>query len=217
MSQKYNIEFFQSLGANNVDNGTDLSAAYKKGSVKSLVDSSGSGAISMDSASSGGASGGASAGAANSSYGEDGVGSQSGSNFGNLWQFLGIENLSLKNKHCVYNCGIDTLGCMERCSNPDCRSQDNVTYDQCKYGCLRKGITCSTGCMTDLQQNNSLNNVQVIFTALPNGWAQDISKHLNKNHTLIDLAADFRLAKGYDYIKWYKQKHRATHLIKKSI
>jgi len=62
-----------------------------------------------------------------------------------------------------------------------------------------------------------LNNVQVIFTALPNGWAQDISKHLNKNHTLIDLAADFRLAKGYDYIKWYKQKHRATHLIKKSI
>ena len=157
MSQKYNIEFFQSLGANNVDNGTDLSSAYKRGSIKSLVDSSGSGAIPMDSSSSGGAF----AGAANSSYGEDGVIDQSGSQFGNLWQFLGIENLSLKKKQCVYNCGIDTLGCMERCSIPDCRAQDNVNYDQCKYGCLRKGITCSTACMTDIEQNNSLNNVMM--------------------------------------------------------
>ena len=40
---------------------------------------------------------------------------------------------------------------------------------------------------------------------------------LNKNITLIDLAADFRLEKSSDYLKWYKQKHRATNLIKKSI
>ena len=56
-----------------------------------------------------------------------------------------------------------------------------------------------------------LKEVHVIFTALPNGEAQDISKHLNKNHTLIDLAADFRLEKASDYLKWYKQKHRATN------
>ncbi len=62
-----------------------------------------------------------------------------------------------------------------------------------------------------------LKDVQIIFTALPNGEAQDISKHLEKNHTLIDLAADFRLAKASDYLKWYKQKHRASNLIKKSI
>jgi len=60
-----------------------------------------------------------------------------------------------------------------------------------------------------------LKNVNVIFTALPNGEAQDISQHLSKNHTLIDLAADFRLEKASDYLKWYKQKHRATNLIKK--
>ena len=42
-------------------------------------------------------------------------------------------------------------------------------------------------------------------------------QHLSKNHTLIDLAADFRLEKASDYLKWYKQKHRATNLIKKSI
>ena len=31
-----------------------------------------------------------------------------------------------------------------------------------------------------------LKDVRVIFTALPNGEAQDISKNLNSNHTLID-------------------------------
>ena len=62
-----------------------------------------------------------------------------------------------------------------------------------------------------------LKDVDIVFTALPNGGAQDISKHLTKNMILIDLAADFRLEKGSDYLKWYKQKHRATNLIKKSL
>ena len=63
---------------------------------------------------------------------------------------------------------------------------------------------------------NLLKDVDVIFTALPNGEAQDISKYLSKNNILIDLAADFRLEKASDYLKFYKQKHRATNLIKKS-
>src|SRR6056300_1581357 len=62
-----------------------------------------------------------------------------------------------------------------------------------------------------------LKDVDVVFTALPNGEAQDISKHLTKNITLIDLAADFRLEKGSEYLKWYKQKHRSVKNIKKSI
>jgi len=64
---------------------------------------------------------------------------------------------------------------------------------------------------------NLLKDVDIIFTALPNGEAQDISKHLTKNNTLIDLAADFRLEKSSNYLKWYKQKHRAIKLIKKSL
>ena len=62
-----------------------------------------------------------------------------------------------------------------------------------------------------------LKDVDVIFTALPNGEAQDISKNLLKKNTLIDLAADFRLNKSNEYLKWYKQKHRAINNIKKSI
>ena len=62
-----------------------------------------------------------------------------------------------------------------------------------------------------------LKNVDVIFTALPNGGAQEISNHLLKHNVLIDLAADFRLNKASDYLKWYKQKHKSIKNIKKSI
>ena len=62
-----------------------------------------------------------------------------------------------------------------------------------------------------------LNNVDVIFTALPNGGAQRLSKFLNKKNVLIDLAADFRLKKASDYLKWYKQKHKAIKNINNSI
>ena len=62
-----------------------------------------------------------------------------------------------------------------------------------------------------------LNEIDIIFTALPNGEAQVISNYLKKNNVLIDLAADFRLKKASDYFKWYKQKHKSTKNIKKSI
>ena len=62
-----------------------------------------------------------------------------------------------------------------------------------------------------------IDNVDIIFTALPNGEAQILSNHLNKKNVLIDLAADFRLKKSSDYSKWYKQKHKSIKNIKKSI
>ena len=62
-----------------------------------------------------------------------------------------------------------------------------------------------------------LNNVDLVFTALPNGEAQEISNRLLKKNTLIDLSADFRLVKASEYLKWYKQKHRSIQNINKSI
>ena len=62
-----------------------------------------------------------------------------------------------------------------------------------------------------------LKEVDIVFTALPNGEAQIISNYLNENNILIDLAADFRLKKASDYLKWYKQKHKAISNIKNSI
>jgi len=62
-----------------------------------------------------------------------------------------------------------------------------------------------------------LNEIDIIFTALPNGEAQEISNYLKANNILIDLAADFRLKNAFDYLKWYKQKHKSIKNIKKSI
>ena len=62
-----------------------------------------------------------------------------------------------------------------------------------------------------------LKDVDIIFTALPNGQAQKISQNLLKKNTLIDLAADFRLEKSSEYLKWYKIKHKAINKIKYSI
>ena len=62
-----------------------------------------------------------------------------------------------------------------------------------------------------------LKDTEIIFTALPNGEAQLISKKLLKKNILIDLAGDFRLNKASSYLKWYKKKHKAPKLIKKSI
>ncbi len=62
-----------------------------------------------------------------------------------------------------------------------------------------------------------LSSVDVIFTALPNGESQKISKQLLKKNILIDLSADFRLKKASDFFKWYKIKHKAQGMIKQSV
>ncbi len=62
-----------------------------------------------------------------------------------------------------------------------------------------------------------LKNIDVVFTALPNGDAQIISNLLLPNNILIDLSADFRLSKAKDYLKWYKIKHKSKKNISNSI
>ena len=62
-----------------------------------------------------------------------------------------------------------------------------------------------------------LSEVDIVFTALPNGESQKLSKDLLNKNLLIDLSADFRLKKSNEYYKWYKIKHKAKKLIKESI
>ena len=60
-------------------------------------------------------------------------------------------------------------------------------------------------------------NINVIFTALPNGEAQKIAKKIPINIKLIDLSADFRLNNHKQYKKWYGINHNSKTLMKKSI
>ena len=70
--------------------------------------------------------------------------------------------------------------------------------------------------VTNLSSIN-YNNIDLLFTALPNGQAQKISKKLNHKVKLIDLSADFRLESPKNYKKWYKIAHKSRNLIKHSI
>tara|TARA_B100000809_G_scaffold34890_1_gene30537 strand:+ start:168 stop:1193 length:1026 start_codon:yes stop_codon:yes gene_type:complete len=61
------------------------------------------------------------------------------------------------------------------------------------------------------------NNIDIIFTALPNGEAQKIAKVIPDHVKLIDLSADFRLNDFKLYKKWYGINHKCKNLISKSI
>ena len=61
------------------------------------------------------------------------------------------------------------------------------------------------------------NEVNILFTALPNGEAQKIVKILPNWVKLIDLSADFRLDNFKIYKKWYGIEHKSKKFISKSI
>ena len=60
-------------------------------------------------------------------------------------------------------------------------------------------------------------NIDVLFTALPNGEAQKIIKIIPTHTKLIDLSADFRLNDFKVYKKWYGIDHKSKNFISKSI
>ena len=59
--------------------------------------------------------------------------------------------------------------------------------------------------------------VDVIFTALPNGQSQIIANNLNKRNVLIDLSADFRIKDVNIYKKFYRIKHKSKKLLNNSV
>jgi len=60
-------------------------------------------------------------------------------------------------------------------------------------------------------------DVNVLFTALPNGEAQKIALNLPKHVKLIDLSGDFRFDDSKNYKKWYGIDHKCKKLIKESL
>ena len=99
--------------------------------------------------------------------------------------YIGIQLIKLLNKHkyvkIKYLCGNTSVG-------------KKISYFDKTIGLKR---------LPKIVKFNKkfLNEIDVVFTALPNGEAQVISKYLNKQNVLIDLAADFRLQKALDYKK----------------
>ena len=65
--------------------------------------------------------------------------------------------------------------------------------------------------------NINWKNIDVLFTALPNGEAQKICKIIPDHTKLIDLSADFRLDNFKLYKQWYGIDHKYKRFINKSI
>ena len=66
-------------------------------------------------------------------------------------------------------------------------------------------------------KNINMNKIDILFTALPNGEAQNIAKIIPSHVKLIDLSADFRLRDVHVYKKWYGSSHKCKNLINSSI
>jgi len=115
--------------------------------------------------------------------------------------YIGVQLVKLLNKHqninIKYLCGNSSVG-------------KNISYydKDLRNNKLPKIVKFN---------KSYLNNVDIVFTALPNGEAQLLSKHLLPKNRLIDLAADFRLHDHKEYKKWYKIDHKAKNNIPNSI
>ena len=111
--------------------------------------------------------------------------------------YIGVQLVKLLNKHqninIKYLCGNSSVG-------------KNISYydKDLRNNKLPKIVKFN---------KSYLNNVDIVFTALPNGEAQLLSKHLLPKNRLIDLAADFRLHDHKEYKKLYSLASTLTNLI----
>lgn len=62
-----------------------------------------------------------------------------------------------------------------------------------------------------------LDQVDLVFCALPHATSQAVIKTLPKHLKIIDLSADFRLRDVADYEKWYGKPHSAPELQKEAV
>ena len=63
----------------------------------------------------------------------------------------------------------------------------------------------------------SINNCDVLFSALPHTHSQGIIKSVNENLVILDLSADFRLSNVKTYESWYKTKHESKNLLNNAV
>ena len=72
------------------------------------------------------------------------------STMSNLWDFLGLTNLSTEKKECLFDCSIHGARCLERCKFKD--------PEKCKYRCLKHGLYCSKKCVMPVKVQDETNS-----------------------------------------------------------
>ncbi|MCK9267519.1 MAG: N-acetyl-gamma-glutamyl-phosphate reductase [Alkaliphilus sp.] len=96
----------------------------------------------------------------------------------------------------------------------DSRSYATVEYSKV-YPNLKNII--DDKCVS-IDPDENLEDIDVLFTALPHGLSQEpVKKIFKKGKKVIDLSADFRLKNVDTYEKWYNTKHEAVDLLDEAI
>lgn len=81
-----------------------------------------------------------------------------------------------------------------------------------------KNIIETTCISSDDVEENYLDKIDVLFTALPSGKTFSVvPKALNKGVKVIDLGADYRLKSKSTYEEWYKIDHPCSNLLSKAV
>ena len=115
--------------------------------------------------------------------------------------FIGIQLIKLLCKHkCLeikYLCGYSSIGKKISYYDETLKKYNLPKIKKIKYEYFKE--------------------VDVIFTALPNGKSQVIANNLDSRNVLIDLSADFRIKKVNIYKKFYKIAHKSVSALKESV
>jgi len=73
-------------------------------------------------------------------------------------------------------------------------------------------------CISNIDMEEKLLQIDVLFVALPSGKAFEIVDKANKmGIKIIDLGADFRLKEAKTYESWYALKHESPYLLENSV
>ncbi|WP_026478022.1 N-acetyl-gamma-glutamyl-phosphate reductase [Alkaliphilus transvaalensis] len=98
----------------------------------------------------------------------------------------------------------------------DSRSYEGDTYSNI-YPNLKGlvDIKCSS---IDLANPVELDNIDVLFCALPHGLSQKaVQEGVKRGIKVIDLSADFRISNPSVYEDWYNVEHKALHELKTAV
>lgn len=70
----------------------------------------------------------------------------------------------------------------------------------------------------ELNIEDLVNQVDVVFTALPHGHSMEIAAQVIKQgKKIVDLGADFRLNTASQYQEWYRVEHAVPNLLKQAV
>ncbi|WP_025270643.1 N-acetyl-gamma-glutamyl-phosphate reductase [Hippea sp. KM1] len=93
-------------------------------------------------------------------------------------------------------------------------SRSQVGKRVCDVYPLFEGIYNKTIEPIDIDRISSLD---AVFLALPHTVSASLVKDIYGKVRIIDLSADFRLLSAGEYERWYRVKHPAEHLLKRSV